>query len=656
MELRLPNTESCLANVSPLPERLCRSSVSKVICDKKGAVKIPASFLCWALIVSSLGNVTSTVGRTYSTLRRSENPSTGNINPVVADYFQKVAGLGFSGAVLAVKDGRILLRDGYGWADEKRQIPNTPETIFDIGSITKVFTAVAIMQLEEKGKLKTSDPITKYFREVPSDKSAISLHHLLTHTSGLEHEDFYDRSPEEIRVILRDREKFIHRILSFPLAFKPGEKRLYSNSGFSFLAAIVAQLSGKSYEEYLRDNIFKPAGMTSTGYTLPNWNRHRVAHGYNDGPTDFGFPWTTQWSGKIIPWDLLGNGGLLSNVDDMYKFAIALAGPKLLSETTKNKMFTVYYRDRDQAYGWFVSKTEKGNHIFINHPGDAVPQGWNADFRWYKNDNFIAIVLTNKRIRAGSIRRYAMNDLADIVLFDKAPAMPDFATINAGQLRSLEGTYKLDSGEVLQVKAGIASTGGQKKKCILVIGGQGQRAIDLLFSGNQTAGLTKLSLDLNEKTKNYIEVLRKNDTVALKSILPEGTSSPDAVKSWNESISQRGPLITLEVLGTSPLNQSGVQTFLRLEFASGPAFYHVTWRDGKLHDQEEDALQPEFAPFLRKSFVVFPLNVPFLPKSATDFSTYDPFKRREIGISFENSQKLIFHTKTGDVSAGKTSK
>ena len=609
--------------------------------------------VCAVLVVVPLANIETAHAQTVTVSSITENRSAENIQTTLADYFQKVAGLGFSGAVLAVKDGQILLRDGYGWADEKRQIPNTPETIFDIGSITKVFTAVAIMQLEEKGKLKTSDPITKYFREVPSDKSAISLHHLLTHTSGLEHEDFYDQSPEQIRLILRDREKFIHRILSFPPAFKPGERRLYSNFGFSFLAAIVEQLSGKSYEEYLRDNIFKPAGMTSTGYTLPNWNRHRVAHGYNDGPTDFGFPWTTQWSGKIIPWDLLGNGGLLSNVDDMYKFAMALAGPKLLSETAKSRMFTVYYPDRDQAYGWFVSKTEKGNHVVISHPGDAVPQGWNADFRWYKDDNFVAIVLTNKRIRAGSIRRYAMNDLANIVLFDKAPAMPDFAAIDSARLRSLAGTYKLDSGEVLQVKAGIASTGGQKRKSILVIGGKGQRAIDLLFSGNQTPGLTKLSLELNEKAKNYIEALQMNDAVALKSILPVGILPADAVKNWHESVRQKGVLKAFAVLGTSPLNQAGVQTFLRLEFVSGPAFYHVTWRDGKLHDQEEDRLQPELAPFIRKSFVALPLSIPFLPQGDAKFSTYDLFKGRRIDITFDGNRRLVVHTKDGDLVAQK---
>jgi CubicO group peptidase (beta-lactamase class C family) len=131
-----------------------------------------------------------------------------NLNPqpnVIAaldDYFEKAAGLGFSGAVLAVKDDKVLLRNGYGWADEKRRIAIRPEMVFDIGSITKVFTAVAIMQLEERGKLSTSDSITKYFSNVPPDKKPITLHHLLTHTSGLGHDDFYAEASAETNMTI----------------------------------------------------------------------------------------------------------------------------------------------------------------------------------------------------------------------------------------------------------------------------------------------------------------------------------------------------------------------------------------------------------------------------------------------------------------------
>jgi CubicO group peptidase (beta-lactamase class C family) len=569
----------------------------------------------------------------------------------LADYFQKVAGLGFSGAVLVTSGDKVLIRNGYGWADQTRQIPVTPETVFDIGSITKVFTAVAIMQLEERGKLSTADKITKYFSNVPADKSAITLHHLLTHTSGLAYDDFYSSATPEVREILKDREKFIQRILSFPLGFQPGASRAYSNSGFSLLAAIVEKLSGRPYEKYLRENILQPTGMSHTGYLLRTWNNRLVARGYNDGPTDFGYPWTGQWAGKIIPWDLLGNGGLLSTVDDMHKFVVALRDGKLLKENTRAKMLTVY-AERDQAYGWFISKTEKDSHRFVNHGGDAVPEGWNADLRWFPENNLIAIVLTNIRIRAGSVRRYAMNDLVDIVLFDKSPQLPDFAQVQGSQLRQHEGTYRLPSGALFRVTSTTAAVGAGTTKPVLVISGRGQEAIDILFSGNETPGLTKLSLDLNEKTKAYIEALRNNDVEVLKKIPAEDSAAEQAVKDWSDFVRANGHLTRIEILGTSPLNQTGVQTFIRLEFGKTAGFYHLTWRDQKLHVQAEDTLQPKITNYLRKSFVIEPLNLPFLPQSNIDFATYDPFKARTIKISFVNGT-LVAHTKSGDIVAKK---
>jgi CubicO group peptidase (beta-lactamase class C family) len=583
--------------------------------------------------------------------RIAQTPDRG---AALTDYFQTVAGLGFSGAVLVSSGDKVLLRNGYGWADEKRRIAITPETLFDIGSITKVFTAVAIMQLEERGKLNTSDPITKYFSDVPPDKKSITLHHLLTHTSGLAHDDFYSMVTPEIREILKDRERFVTRILSFPLASEPGTKRAYSNSGFSFLAAIVEKLSGQSYEEYLRENILQPAGMSTTGYVLRKWNNRLVARGYNDGPTDFGYPWENQWAGKLVPWDLLGNGGLLSTVDDMHRFVIALRDGKLLNVKTRAKMLTVYFTQRDQAYGWFISKTEKESHRFIYHGGDAVPEGWNAELRWFPDDNVIAVVLTNKRIRAGSVRRYAMNDLVDIALFQKKPQLPDFVRVPAPQLSRHEGTYKLPSGALFRVTSTTTAVGPGATKPILIISGRGQEAIDILFSGNQTPGLTKLSLELNERTRNYLEALRSNDLAALQKIPAEDPAAESALKDWNDFVSRNGALTRFEVLGTSPLNQTGVQTFVRLEFGKAVVFYHVTWRDQKLHLQDEDLGQSKITTYLRKSFVTEPLNLPFLPQSANDFATYDPFKGRTIKISFA-PDKLIAHTKDGDVTATKVS-
>lgn len=598
--------------------------------------------LFFCLPISTTAQTTSS-GSVPST----QNLSAKSLSAALEDYFQKAAGLGFSGAVLVEKDGNVLLRKGYGWADVKQRIPIGSDTIFDIGSGVKVFTATAIMQLEEKGKLNTSDLMSKYIRNVPSDKKDITIHQLLTHTSGLNFDYSYDQATPAEREIMKDREEYIKGVLGYPLAFKPGEGRTYSNTGFSLLAAIIETVSGEPYEKYVREHLFKPAGMTETGYYIPRDTR-RIARGYNDGDTDFGYPWETQWEGKRPLWDLIGNGGMLTTVDDVHKWLAAIKGDKIVSQKSKDKMFQVYYPKSDQGYGWNVWQTQDRPYVY--RAGDAVPQAWNAEFRWYKDDDLIAVVLANKRVRAGSLRHYAMPRLVDITLFSKLPQLPAFATVSTIKLRSLEGTYKLESGALFQVKTDEAVTGEAIPRPLLIISGQGQEAIDLLFSANQLPGLTKLEVDLSDKTKPFIEALRNNDANALKVILPEGSSPQDAIKRWNDFVKQNGELETFEVLGTSPLNQSGVQTFVRLNFQKTAAVYKVTWRDQKLHEQEEDRLQPAITVFLRKSFVAFPLNLFFLPQSETDFATYDLFKGRTVNVTFDQD-KLVVHTKKGDIVA-----
>lgn len=609
--------------------------------------------LLTALLFSVFITAGAQTAATDSTLKQVAFNKT-NVRAALDDYLRKAAGLGFSGAVIVAKDGEILTRKGYGWADVKRRIPIKSDTIFDIGSGVKAFTATAIMQLEELGKLNTADPITKYFKDVPADKKDITIHQLLTHTSGLNFDYFYDGASAEERAIMRDREKYIKGVLSYPLAFKPGEGRIYSNTGFSLLAIIIENLSGKSYEQYVSERLFKPSGMTETGYYIPR-DLKRVARGYNDGDTDYGYPWETQWDGGKRPlWDLLGNGGMLTTLDDVYKWMAAIKGERIVSQKSKDKMFQIYYPKSDQGYGWNVWQTEGKPYVY--RAGDAVPQAWNVEFRWYKDDDLIAVVLTNRRIRAGSIRRYSMPHLVDIALFNKPPQLPVFAEIDAKKLNRYEGIYKLDSGAKFYVKAVEATTGETKTKPTLMISGEGQQAIDLLFSANSLPALTKLSLELNDKTSAYIEALRKNDIAALKTILPADSSPEDAVKRWNDFVKQNGEFEKAEVLGSAPLNQSGSQTFVRLKFKETGGVYHVTWRDRKIHDQEENRLQPAITAFLRKSFVELPLNLPFLPQSETDFATYDLFKGRTINISFAENGKLVVHTKDGDAAAQKISK
>jgi hypothetical protein len=181
----------------------------------------------------------------------------GATGATLDDYLTRAEAFGFSGALIVEKDGKIILSKGYGWADRAKNVKNTADTPFLIASVSKQFTAAAILQLEERGKLKTSDVIGKYLKDVPADKSQVTIHQLLTHTWGVGNNN---AAGEE-----NNREKAVRKILAQPFEAKPGEKFIYSD-GYALLGAIVEIVSGQSLESYLKQNIFTPAKMTSAGF------------------------------------------------------------------------------------------------------------------------------------------------------------------------------------------------------------------------------------------------------------------------------------------------------------------------------------------------------------------------------------------------------
>ncbi len=242
------------------------------------------------------------------------------------------AARGFAGVALIVKDGAPILRNGYGLAQRETRTAFTPGTIVQVGSNTKDFTIVAILQFMSRGKLSPTDPISKLFPDIAADKRGITIRQLLDHESGLPMGIGPD--PE-----LLTRDEFRRRVFSVALAPAPGAKEQYSNAGFSLLALIIEQLSGQSYDEYVRDNIFKPAGMTRTGYTLPNFDRALVAHGYA-GDADKGTILDFPHPADGPSWTLRGNGGMLSTVDDMAAFyRVLYTTETLLPAEFRNRRF-----------------------------------------------------------------------------------------------------------------------------------------------------------------------------------------------------------------------------------------------------------------------------------------------------------------------------
>jgi CubicO group peptidase (beta-lactamase class C family) len=191
-------------------------------------------------------------------------------------YLRRLEKLGFAGAVLVARGEVPLFAEGFGLADREHGVRWTPGTISDIGSITKQFTGAAILKLEEAGKLEVGDPITRYFQGVPADKAGITVHQLLTHSSGLSDPDIDDFDPVPL-------DEYVKQTFARPLLFAPGKGYSYSNANFSLLGAILEKLSGATYESFLRQRLFLPNGMYETGYTLPAWGESRFAPGYEAG-------------------------------------------------------------------------------------------------------------------------------------------------------------------------------------------------------------------------------------------------------------------------------------------------------------------------------------------------------------------------------------
>src|SRR6185295_8120955 len=187
----------------------------------------------------------------------------------IDQYLSRLAGFGFSGAVLVAHNGKVVLDKGYGLANRQKAVPITKETAFDIGSNTKDFTKLAILQLAESKRLSLNDKITRFFENLPSDKTEINVAQLMDHTAGFGM--YAGRDDEKLT-----KEEFLRRVLTSPLGSEPGKKENYSNPGYGLLAAIIEKASGQTFEQYLDQHIFKPAGMNSTGYLMPAWRDGQI--------------------------------------------------------------------------------------------------------------------------------------------------------------------------------------------------------------------------------------------------------------------------------------------------------------------------------------------------------------------------------------------
>lgn len=332
----------------------------------------------------------------------------------VDEYMSRMTEAGFTGSLLVAKNGEIILSKGYGMADPDRGIPATDETVFTIGSITKQFTGAAVLKLWMMGKVGLQDPITEYFEDVPDDKKGITIHHLLTHTAGFRGAVGDDRDPI-------GRESFLKLAMESKLNREPGTLYEYSNVGYSLLGIIIELVSGRGYESFLHEHLFKPAGMNKTGYLIPDWKDEDFAVGYRGGErwgTIRDFPWADDGPG----WHLRANGGILSTVTDMYRWHLALEGDEVLSREAKRLFQTPHVpegqgADSHYGYGWAVSTTPRNTRLVAHNGGNMV---FAADFLRFVDEDVVIFAASN----TAEIKAFRVSDVVSRIVFGEPYSLP----------------------------------------------------------------------------------------------------------------------------------------------------------------------------------------------------------------------------------------
>ena len=244
---------------------------------------------------------------------------------------------GFSGTVLVVQRGKILLSKGYGFANRESRVRNSPATRYELNSLTKMFTAAAILQLAGEGKLRLDDPLEKHLGSFPAGKRSATIEHLASHTGGL----VVAGAPTDGS----SRDAFVASMKATPLESAPGTKYRYTNAGYSMLAAVIEAASGMGYEDYLRQRIFAPAGMRYAVFrnAVPGADS-LFARGY--GPPDAAL--------NPYVWGTIGAGGVWSTMGDVYRWIVAVDDGSVVPAEFRQILFSPPRPPSREAYGWHV--------------------------------------------------------------------------------------------------------------------------------------------------------------------------------------------------------------------------------------------------------------------------------------------------------------
>lgn len=488
---------------------------------------------------------------------------------VIDSYFSRLEGFGLSGSLLIGNKQEILFQKDYGQEQNRSDI----ELAYLVGSLTKQFTATAILWLEQKGLLSTDDPVAKYLADIPSDKTAITLHQLLTHTSGLA-DDYWDQHKE------LTEKAYIKTMLSKDLVSKPGTRFRYINFGYHLLAKVIESVSKKGYEQFLAEELLRPNGLNYTGFRLPSWEKVQVAK-YTD--------WTTEGSESILQNPLQrpvylqpeGSGGLLSTTEDLYKwYQCIFHSDKVLTEGSRKKL--IHPEQQNYAYGW-EAFTSRRDHPLIQHGGYDSWVGVVTGLRYYLEEDLVVIFLGNTHMGELLTKDDLMNSI-ETIIWGGDLRMPPSNEPDPDKLdlNKYTGTYGRDEGSITLEK--------------------GKRNNQLRMRTTDPSIIQQLLLPANEEKRTDVQLeqifdqINKDDFASLEGLF-SGSAPIEAIRArylgvWKNLTSSMGEYQGLQVLHCFPNIYEGqfeLQFFVALLFERGQ-FYARVFRDdrGRIHIQPQE--------------------------------------------------------------------
>lgn len=542
----------------------------------------------------------------------------GDVARFLDDYATRASRLGFSGVLLVEKSGQIILDKGYGLADIGRDIPNSTSTIFYLASLSKQYTAAAILKLESAGKLKVSDPIRQYLPEVPAEKSEITIQQLLTHTSGL---DDFGFDPLESDWSVMGRDDAVRGILRAPLRSSPGAKFAYSNTNYILLAAIVERASGKPFQEFVRSNLLGPSGTHSTqfGWSLKGeGDSLQVAHGYA-GAEDLG-----NYLDRRRSWLRVGPGDVLASVVDLDRWFRALKDGSLLPGAEREKMFSMQREIEPgfgYGYGWWIRSSPDKARTIVFHAGDYP--GFHSELRWYSADDMTMILATNREIGGRSITEAVLNDLGALIA-GKTTSLPHTVAFAPSGSPRFAGEYFLPNGAWLKVSDFHGS---------LLVEAPVPESLGVLRGENPNVA-SPCQQD-GDRTLNLVLRLKHEGPGLYRTVLTPASmpGEKEFEAEWRSLFDRFGALKSFQILGNLPLKNDGsCESLLRMNYARKTLTMGFVWDHGRLASTEPGAKPPEA--------------LIFAPEGDNKFTSYDWNTGKRLRIEFKSDESGNVQTVT----------